>query len=144
MIVSSEVRRLLPPWSFTPDRLGRAGESRAALGYRLRGYAIVERNVRFDDGEIDLVARRGNVLAIVEVKTRTSTVRGEPWEAVGAAKRRKLVSLARRYLARRRPGDVRVRFDVVSVLWTGFRFRVERFEDAFRPEVDENRPWIIR
>lgn len=88
MNVARMLARLVPPRSYPTLHLGRDGERRAALGYRIRGYRIVGRNVRFDDGEIDIVARRGNLVAVVEVKTRQSTAKGEPWEAVDAKKRK--------------------------------------------------------
>jgi putative endonuclease len=62
-------------WNFfsrdrTNAELGAAGERRAALHYRLRGFSIVGRNVRLGRGEIDLIARRGELLVFAEVNTR--------------------------------------------------------------------------
>jgi putative endonuclease len=120
--------------------LGRRGERRAAWFYRLRGYAIVARNVRFRGGEIDLVVRRGRVLAFVEVKTRQSLAAGEGYEAVDRAKKLQLVRLSGEYLARH-PHSGDVRYDVLSLRWTGLRFIVKHFHDAFRPVRDARRPW---
>ena len=61
-------------------RLGPLGERRAAWFYRLRGYTIVARNVRFRRGEIDLIVRRGRTLAFVEVKTRQSLTAGAGYD----------------------------------------------------------------
>ncbi len=69
-------------------RLGRAGERRAAWFYRLRGYHIIDRNVRLTAGEIDLVVRRGATLVIAEVKTRQSLAAGEGFVARGDLARR--------------------------------------------------------
>ena len=123
--------------------LGRRGERRAAWFYRLRGYAIVARNVRLRHGEIDLVVRRGRTLAFVEVKTRQSIAAGEGFEAVGSAKQLRLVSLASEFLTRH-PHDGTIRYDVVSLYWTGWRFRITCFTDAFAPVADAAQPWRWR
>jgi putative endonuclease len=122
--------------------LGRAGERRAAWFYRLRGYRIAGRNVRLSAGEIDLVARRGRTIAIVEVKTRQSLAAGEGYEAVDRKKRERLVSLATEYTARER--NVQVRYDVLSLFWNGRRFIISHYPDAFRPVSDERQPWKWR
>ena len=122
--------------------LGRAGERRAAWFYRLRGYRIAGRNVRLRAGEIDLVARRGRTIAIVEVKTRQSLAAGEGYEAVDRKKRERLVSLATEYTARER--NVQIRYDVLSLFWNGRRFIVSHYPDAFRPVADARRPWQWR
>ena len=133
---------------FSPKRipaaeLGRLGERRAMWFYRLRGYRIAGRNVRLRSGEIDLVVRRGKLLAIVEVKTRQSRTAGEGHEAVDARKRMRLVRLADEYLARS-PRPLELRYDVVSLFWNGRRFEVSHYPDAFRPVADPYRPWLWR
>ncbi len=120
--------------------LGRRGERRAAWFYRLRGYSIVARNVRLRSGEIDLIVRRGRVLAFVEVKTRQSLMAGEGYEAVDRAKQLQLVRLAGEYLARR-PHSGEIRYDVLSLYWTGIRFIITYYRDAFRPVSDSRWPW---
>jgi putative endonuclease len=79
--------------------LGRAGEKAAADLLRKRGYEIVGAGFLARRGEIDLVCRRGNVLVVVEVKTRTSDAFGTPLEAVGSRKRRALMSASAEYRA---------------------------------------------
>ena len=96
--------------------LGARGERLAARWYVDNGYEIVARNWRCDIGEIDLIARRGNRVAIVEVKTRASSRFGVPAEAVGFAKQRKLRQLAAVWLASTSTRYDEVRFDVVSVI----------------------------
>ncbi|HXI12756.1 MAG TPA: YraN family protein [Thermoanaerobaculia bacterium] len=127
--------------TYSPQELGRLGESRAARHYRLRGYRIVSRNLRLADGEIDLVVRRGALLAFVEVKTRHGTNYGAPHEAVDARKRERLVALAEEYMRSRELSQCDVRFDVVSLIWNGFWFNVTRYRDAFRPVANPDRPW---
>jgi putative endonuclease len=111
--------------------LGRRGERRAAWFYLLRGFWIVARNRRFRRGEIDLIVRRGKLLVFVEVKTRQSMAAGEGYEAVDSAKQRQIARLAEEYLAWH-PHRGEVRFDVVSLFWTGRRFAVKHFQNAFQ------------
>ena len=126
----------------SPRELGRLGERRAAWFYLLRGYAIVARNVRLPAGEIDLVVRRGRTLVIAEVKTRQSDRAGEGHEAVGRAKRERMIRLGDQYAARLE--GVMLRYDILSIRWTGRRFVVTHYADAFRPVADAQRPWIWR
>ena len=94
---------------------GRHAESMAAAFLCLSGYVIADRNVRFGPLEIDLVARRGNVLAVVEVKYRRRGMLGGAGGAVGHAKERYLETAAVRYVRSRGLTGVRVRFDVVLI-----------------------------
>jgi putative endonuclease len=96
--------------------LGAAGEEQAAAWYRSRGYAVVDRNWRCREGELDLVVRRGSELVFVEVKTRRTDRFGTPAEAVTRAKQRRLRVLARRYLDTTHERAGSLRFDVVSIL----------------------------
>ena len=121
--------------------LGRRGERRARWFYRLRGFRVVEANLRIGRGELDLVARRGWLVVVAEVKTRQSLAAGHGFEAVGRAKQLQLVRLAGAYLARLRDPRVELRYDVVSLYWTGWRFVVTHFPDAFRPVSDARAPW---
>ena len=113
--------------------LGRAGEDLAALYLADRGWVIVDRNVRFSrDGELDIIASRGGVLAFVEVKTRRSRAFGIPAEAVTPTKQRRIRGLAQRYLAERRPRARSVRFDVIEVEPNARgAFLLRHLEDAF-------------
>jgi putative endonuclease len=87
--------------------------------------------------------RRGRTLAFVEVKTRQSLAAGEGYEAVGSDKQLQLVRLAEAYLARR-PHRGTIRYDVLSLFWSGRRFIVTAFADAFQPASDARRPWRWR
>jgi len=115
------------------NEIGRAGEDLAALYLADRGWVIVERNVRFSrEGELDIVASRGGVLAFVEVKTRRSRAFGIPAEAVTYAKQRRIRGLAQRYLADRKPRAHAVRFDVIEVEADARgAFLLRHLEDAF-------------
>ncbi len=76
------------------DDLGRAGEDRAASYLTAQGYRIVERNWRCAQGEIDIIATRDGVVTFIEVKTRTSTAFGHPFDAIDARKRDRMWRLA--------------------------------------------------
>jgi putative endonuclease len=103
---------------------------------RRHGWSVVARNYRFGRREVDLVVRRGRLLAFVEVKTRAGSGFGAPEDAVTGLKRREIELVATAYLARERPGDVDVRFDVLSITVDrrGRVARVAHLEDAWRPE----------
>ena len=96
--------------------LGAEGERRAAAHLEARGYRIDARNVRAGGVEIDLVARRRDLVVFVEVKTRRSARHGAGAEAVGWRKRRRLVAGARAWLAAHGRHARRARFDVIE--WT--------------------------
>lgn len=100
------------------DEVGRAGEERAARVLRDRGYEIVDRNWRCEAGELDIVALRADVIAAVEVKTRSGRRYGHPFEAIGEQKLRRLWRLAHLW-AREHPAlsrGRRVRVDAVALI----------------------------
>ncbi len=97
------------------DELGKWGEAQAARFLRMEGLRVLERNVIFPAGEIDLIATDGDTLVFVEVKTRTEADFGGPLMAVDSRKRHKLATLAKSYLARRHLANAACRFDVIGV-----------------------------
>ncbi|CAA9216325.1 MAG: Endonuclease [uncultured Actinomycetospora sp.] len=122
----------------TPDRraLGQRGEDVAAAFLADRGLAVLERNWRCREGELDLVAADGGRLVVAEVKTRSGTGYGLPAEAVTPRKAARIRLLALRWLAERHAagggGFAEVRFDVLAVLLAGGAApRVEHYEGAF-------------
>ena len=80
------------------QRLGRLGEQFAEQVLLLDGYRIIERNFRCREGEIDLIAERGDELYFVEVKTRRGQAFGTPGEAVNWTKQQHLRRAARVYV----------------------------------------------
>lgn len=100
------------------DELGRAGEDRAARHLESDGYAVLDRNWRIRDGEIDLVVVRGDELVVVEVKTRRGELFGHPFEAIDDRKRRRLWRLAMAWIAAH--PDVargrRLRIDAIAII----------------------------
>jgi len=110
---------------------GESGENVASRELRRRGYEIIARRYRTRAGEIDLVARDGDTLVFVEVKTRHTHEFGAPSEAVTAGKQRKLALMAADYLARHAAGDVACRFDVVAITVGVGTPTIEVIPDAF-------------
>ena len=98
--------------------LGRWGEALAVRYFEERGWAILDRNWRSGHAEVDLVVRRGAVVAFVEVKTRVAERSGHPLESITLAKRREIERVARAWLTTR-GGDLAARcafrFDAVAV-----------------------------
>ena len=108
-------------------RLGQEGEDAAAAHYRAAGYSVLARNWRCDEGEIDLICRKGGTIVFCEVKTRSTSAFGSPAEAVVPAKRRRLRRLGARWLRQHATRCEQVRFDVASVSSRG----VHVIPDAF-------------
>jgi putative endonuclease len=98
------------------DALGRYGEEVAARHLESDGLVVIERNWRCDQGEIDIVARDGDVLVICEVKTRSSTRYGSPFEAITERKLHRLERLGMRWMREHGVRPHRMRVDIVSVL----------------------------
>ncbi len=117
--------------SLTGMRTGKRGEDLAAASLEKAGYRILERNYRCRFGEIDIVAEEGDVLAFVEVKCRRSESFGDPREAVGPPKQRKISMISLHYLAERHLEHRAARFDVVAVKLSPAGCSVELIRNAF-------------
>jgi putative endonuclease len=112
--------------------LGVVGEAAAADRYRSRGFEVIACNWRCAAGEIDVIARRADLLVFCEVKTRRGASFGGGYESVTARKQRKLRQLGETYLRASGERPVSIRFDVASVTMSAEgRVDVELFEDAF-------------
>ena len=115
------------------------GQSRRTVGshyetvaeqcLKKQGYKILERNFYCRQGEIDLIARDGEVLVFVEVKYRKSLNQGEPMEAVNDRKQRRIARAASYYLWKKGISpDTPCRFDVVELLPGKYRICEDAFE----------------
>lgn len=113
--------------------LGDRGERAAARFLKRQGMRIIARQYRNQFGEIDLIAKDGHQIVFVEVKTRSSTEAGRPFEAVDSRKQRQLTRLALSWLRKQRQADQSARFDVVSVVWPqdAASPSIEHFRNAF-------------
>jgi putative endonuclease len=109
---------------------GKRAEDRAAAHLRAQGYRIVERNFRCRAGELDIVARDGDTLVFVEVRSRARGHRGDALETVTRAKQTQLIRVARVYLAMQRPAFRSCRFDVVGITAGA----ITLIRDAFRAD----------
>ena len=113
-------------------RLGRNGEDAARGELERLGMKILCANYRHGRGEIDLIARDGEVLAFVEVKSRSSESWVRPAQAVGKTKQRILSDTALAYLNELGRPQVAFRFDIVEVLFAGAEVReVRHIPNAF-------------
>lgn len=98
--------------------LGRHGERIAKRYLQSKGMVIEDQNVRNRMGEIDIIARDDAYLVFVEVRTRRGRRYGTSLESVNTTKQRRLVSVARYYLAEKGMIDTLCRFDVIGIEWT--------------------------
>jgi len=113
--------------------LGRWGEE-VALGHVvLRGWEVLARNWRIGRLEVDLIARDGPWLVIIEIKTRTEPVQADWHRMVSRAQQDRLIRAARAFLARHPERSLEVRFDVVAVLRNRYGHRILHTESAFYP-----------
>jgi putative endonuclease len=112
--------------------LGAFGEEEACKFLRNNGCKILCRNYRARGGEIDIIARQGKCIVFVEVKTRISVQYAQPWENVGYKKRRNLKTAAKFYIQEVCPGELNVRFDVISVVVdSNMKAQIEWIQSAF-------------
>lgn len=98
----------------TTKKIGDKGEDYTVSYLKKRGYKILDRNYRKNYGEIDIVARKGDMLCFVEVKTRHSNTVTQPYEAVDFRKRAKIIRTAEAYLIENRL-QINCRFDISEV-----------------------------
>ena len=115
--------------------LGRTGEDLACRELQRRGYAIVARRYRCLAGELDIVARDGQTLVFVEVKTRRGSGFGRAVEAVTAAKKRKISVVAVEYLTRHNAFAHPCRFDVVAITVGAGGTTIDVLQNAFDAAV---------
>lgn len=112
--------------------LGRRGEELAAQYLTAHGCSIVQKNYRCPMGEIDIIARRGELVIFVEVKTRRSGRFGRPGSAVDFFKQQKIIRSASWYIRQKGLEDSRFRFDVLEVMRIpGGQISVNHIKGAF-------------
>lgn len=112
------------------NEFGKEGEKLAAAYLVKKGYLILYRNYRFMKAEIDIIAQKGNIIAIIEVKSRSSAYFENIAETVSKKKIMLLVSAADYYINTNKL-DKEVRFDIITILKENNKFLIEHFEDAF-------------
>jgi putative endonuclease len=112
------------------NELGKKGEQLAVDFLLKNGYEIIERNYRFDKAEVDIIAKQKDVLAIIEVKTRSTIDFGNPQDFVKPKQIQRLVKVVDEYVNVNNL-DVEVRFDIVAIVKEGKGFSIEHLENAF-------------
>lgn len=110
--------------------LGKLGEELAVEFLQKNGYEILETNWVFQKAEIDIIAKKENTLAIIEVKTRSSLDFGLPQDFVKPKKIQLLVKAVNEYVISNNL-DVEVRFDIIAVHKEGQSYAIEHLVDAF-------------
>jgi len=96
--------------------LGNRGEDLATVYLEEKGFQIIVRNYRQKLGEVDIIATDKKTLVFIEVKTRTSLLFGQPFEAVTVHKQAQLSRIALDYMTRNKIKNQAARFDVISIL----------------------------
>lgn len=122
------------------NELGKLGEKLAVEFLQKSGYEILETNWTFQKAEIDIIAKTENILAIIEVKTRSSLDFGLPQDFVKPKKIQLLVKAVNEYVVSK-DLDIEVRFDIIAITASvqpsvsghkeGKSFEIEHLKDAF-------------
>lgn len=116
------------------NELGKLGEELAVAFLRENGYEILNQNWVFQKAEIDIIAQKDSILAIVEVKTRSSLDFGSPQDFVKQKKIQLLIKAVNAYINDREmdfPEDLNIRFDIIAIHKTEKTFAIEHLTDAF-------------
>lgn len=111
---------------------GKDGEKVAREFLLEKGYEVLEQNYRYKRAEIDLIARKGDVIIFVEVKTRTKKSFELPEDSITLKKQRLMAITASEYLYQKGL-DMEIRFDIISIIMTDRPVEIMHFEDAFFP-----------
>ena len=112
------------------NELGKKGEQLAVDFLVENGYDIIERNYHFNKAEVDIIAQKEDVLAIIEVKTRSTADFGNPQDFVKPKQIKNLVKAVDEYVTVNSL-DVEVRFDIIAIVKEKKEFKIEHLEDAF-------------
>ena len=112
------------------NEFGNKGEQLAVDYLNNNGYKVVHRNYRYLKAEIDIIAKKGDILAIVEVKSRSSDYIQSIADTVTAKKIKLLVMAADHYI-NSKDLDVEARFDIITIHRNGTIFNIEHLENAF-------------
>jgi len=110
--------------------LGTKGEHLAADYLLKNGYKILERNYTFQKAEVDIIAQKEAILAIVEVKTRSTNAFGNPQDFLKPKQIQRIVKAVDNYVTSN-DLDVEVRFDIIAIVKNGNYFDIEHLENAY-------------
>lgn len=109
---------------------GRAGETQAVKFLQQKGMRIVDCNWRCSIGELDIIAREGEVCVFVEVKSAGQVSDFRPEHRVNREKQKRIKRLAHAFLKSNRM-DCPIRYDIITVIWDQGEVKIEHFVNAF-------------
>ncbi|WP_300433924.1 YraN family protein [Christiangramia sp.] len=112
------------------NQLGRKGEELAVEYLRLKEYEILQLNYRYQKAEVDILAKRGNLLIAAEVKTRSTPEFGNPQDFVKPKQIKQLVKAVNHFVEDEEL-DVEVRFDIIAIIKNKAGTKIEHIQDAF-------------
>lgn len=120
-------------------RLGDKGEKIAARLLRGKNYSILCRNFKVKSGEIDLIARDGENLVFIEVKTRRATTRSRPAEGLSAKQKKRIYHAAQNYLRQIDNPNIIYRFDLIEIILSRFKIHeIRHWENNFSKPASYN------
>tara|TARA_R110002073_G_scaffold279026_1_gene443206 strand:+ start:496271 stop:496630 length:360 start_codon:yes stop_codon:yes gene_type:complete len=112
------------------NELGKKGEQLAVDFLVKKGYSILDTNWRYQKAEVDIIAQKAEVLAVVEVKTRSTIDFGNPQDFVNPKKIKLLVAAVDEYVISK-DLNVEVRFDIIAIVKEKNNYTIEHLENAF-------------
>ena len=112
------------------NQLGKIGEDLACNYLMDHGYTILSRNFIYQKAEVDIIAKKGNNLAIVEVKTRSTSDFGDPQDFLKPKQIQRIVMAVDEFVNSNQL-DVNVRFDIIAIIKNKNGTQIEHLEDAF-------------
>ena len=121
----------------TRDR-GNEAEDLAVQHLEEKGYRILERNWYSHHHELDIIAQKDGLVAIVEVRSLSKNYFQEPYQSVNRNKQRLIISAANAYIRRTGLND-EVRFDIISIITGSTPPQIEHIENAFYPQLKNYR-----
>ncbi len=109
---------------------GKEGELLVAQYLQKEGFTLITHNYRKRFGEVDIIARKNDIIAFVEVKWRNNPLI-DPAELVGPSKQKKIISIAKEFLSKHTYYDVVYRFDVALIEETNNSITLQYIDNAF-------------
>ncbi|WP_352419586.1 YraN family protein [Proteiniborus sp.] len=110
---------------------GIIGENLASNYLLEKGYSILERNFRTKIGEIDIIVKKSNIIVFVEVKARSNTNYGFPYESVNYKKQQKIIRTAQNYINFKGLTNCQYRFDIIEVFLKENGNKINHIQNAF-------------
>ncbi len=118
--------------------LGKKAEKAARKSLKKQGYKILTTNFEIKDAEIDIIAKRKDVLVFVEVRSKTTPAIINPADTVTPPKQKKIIKAARKFVSQYHVRNLAIRFDIIAILFDseGKITELKHIENAFTPAND--------